>query len=367
MQNNDKGNYKYVFVCGLHRSGTSLLGRNVARMENCTGFKNTVALMDEGQFLQDVYPIAGKYGGAGRFGFDPRSHRTEASSLLTPENVVRLQASWHAYWDKSKRICVEKTPANLLMTRFLQAAFSNSYFVVIRRHPVAVSIASRRWKVSLTSLHSLLEHWLHCHEVFDQDKKYLKHVYELTYEDYIENPDKYHEEIAAFIGTRVPEPPREDKFRSVTEWRNPAGLRVPEGAMEDVSGAHNKKYFDQWCNLLARSFFKGYYRYIAEKYEPQFAKYGYSLTKGLGRSEGEPSSGGKPSNVIGALYCFGADAGAFFWRFGTRTKWYLKRHTKAVLPEFVLARIRAGRARAALSKGQSEVASPETIIREVQR
>ena len=210
------GDYKYVFVCGLARSGTSVLGRNIARLENCTGFKNTGAGSDEGQFLQDVYPIAAVYGGAGRFGFDPRAHRTETSELLTPENVARLRASWHAYWDKSKTICVEKTPGNLLMTRFLQAAFPNSYFVVIKRHPVPVSMSTQRWKINVTSLHSLFKHWLHCHEVFEEDEKYLKHVYELRYEDYVEDPDKYHQEIARFIGTRVPEAPKEDKFRYVT-------------------------------------------------------------------------------------------------------------------------------------------------------
>ena len=44
---------------------------------------------DEGQFLQDVYPTDAAYGGAGRFGFDPRAHRTETSELLTPENVAK--------------------------------------------------------------------------------------------------------------------------------------------------------------------------------------------------------------------------------------------------------------------------------------
>src|ERR1700720_4448908 len=164
MRHNDKDDCKYVFVCGLQRSGTSVLGRNVARLVNCTGFKNTGVLMDEGQFLQDVYPIDGEFGGAGRFGFDPRAHRTETSDLLTAENIARLRASWHAHWDGSKSICVEKTPANLLMTRFLQAAFPNSYFIVMRRHPVAASIATHRWKVSISSLYRLFEHWLHCHE-----------------------------------------------------------------------------------------------------------------------------------------------------------------------------------------------------------
>jgi Sulfotransferase family len=348
MQNDDKYNRKYVFVCGLPRSGTSVLGRNIGRLEDCTDFKNTGVGMDEGQFLQDVYPTAHEFGGAGRFGFDSRTHRTETSSLLTAENVARLRASWHTHWDNSKTIFVEKTPGNLLMTRFLQAAFPNSYFIVIRRHPVPVGMAAQKWKVNVTSLYSMFEHWLHCHELFEQDKKYLKHVYELRYEDYVENPGKYHEEIAPFLGTRVPDPPKEDKLRYVAHWRDEFSLRVPERAMEETSGAYNKKYFDRWCNLLRNSFFKSYYRYIARKYEPRFAKYGYSLTKGLGVSEEVLQRGGKISNAVGALCCFGADAGAFTWRLSVRSKEQLRLTTKAVLPEFVVSRIRKARQRQSL-------------------
>src|SRR5713226_319453 len=115
MQNDNRSDCKYVFVCGLPRSGTSVLVRNVGRLENCTGFGNTGVLEDEGQFLQDVYPTASEHGGDGRFGFDPRMHLTETSDLLTPENVASLRASWHPHWDKSKTIFVEKTPGNLLM------------------------------------------------------------------------------------------------------------------------------------------------------------------------------------------------------------------------------------------------------------
>ncbi len=44
----DDRRVKYVFVCGLPRSGTSVIGRNIARLENCTGLHDTGVLEDEG-------------------------------------------------------------------------------------------------------------------------------------------------------------------------------------------------------------------------------------------------------------------------------------------------------------------------------
>jgi hypothetical protein len=353
----DQTRCKYVFVGGSPRSGTSLLGRNIARMEDCTGFKNSGVYEDEGQFLQDVYPVASEYGGSSRCGFDPRMHRTETSELLTTDNIRRLHTAWHAYWDNTKTIFVEKTPENFLMTRFLQAAFPNSYFVVIRRHPVPVSIGGQKWTVNMTSLNRMFEHYLHCYTLFEQDRKYLKHVYELTYEDYVENPDKYHQEIAAFIGTRVPEPPKEDTFRIVLQWRNPLGLRVPERTMETASAVYSKKYFDRWSYFLTRSPFKGYYRYIARKFEPEFAKYGYSLIKGFVETEEALDRGSKISAVLGFIYCLLADVGALLRRTATGTKGHMKRIVKGLLPEFVLNRIRQARQRRLLSKGAAEISA----------
>ena len=326
--------WRYVFICGLHRSGTSLLGRNVARLENCTGFKDTGVIEDEGQFLQDVYPTAKVYGGAGKFGFDPRAHLTETSPLLTPENALKLRQSWERYWDQTKAIRVEKTPGNLLKTRFLQAVFPDSYFIVIRRHPVAVSMANQRWKVSLAPLHSLFEHWLHCHALFEEDKKYLKHVYELSYEDYVRDSDKYHEEIATFIGTRV-----------------------PEGVMESVTGAYNQKYFNRWSDLLNNSPFKRYYQYISVKYQPRFAKYGYPLTKGFGVKEERPHKGEETSATVGALYCLTADACALVVRLATRSMGYIKTQLRARLPQPLKARIKHAFQKISLSKKQQNVVS----------
>ena len=80
-----KNQIKHVFVCGLHRSGTTPLARSIAKLKGTTSFENTGVVMDEGQFLQDVYPPDVIYGSAGRFGFAPKAHLTEHSPLLTQQ------------------------------------------------------------------------------------------------------------------------------------------------------------------------------------------------------------------------------------------------------------------------------------------
>jgi hypothetical protein len=284
---------KYVFVCGLQRSGTTVLVRNVGKLTNCTAFENTGAVMDEGQYLQDVYPPDSAYGGAGNFGFDPRAHLTEESTLLTPQNVSRLLRSWEVYWDRNKTIRVEKTPANLLKTRFLQAAFPDAYFIVIKRHPVPVSLASQKqW--SRKPLHRLLDHWLRCHEIFDEDKTHLSRLYELSYEDFIKAPRKLLLEIATFLGT---------------EFSDSLGGEITE--------VYNKQYFDRWDQMVRSSHFKSYYRCVAGLYEERFRKYGYSLAP-LSSAAAFRSNGCQP--ICQPLLYLGAEGCCALWRAGIRLR-----------------------------------------------
>jgi hypothetical protein len=298
---------KYVFVCGLHRSGTTILAQKIGELKNCTAFENTGAIMDEGQHLQDIYLPDYVYGGVGKFGFASEAHLTEDSPLLTPGNISRLRQSWEGYWDRNKTIRIEKTPGNLLMTRFLQAAFPNSYFVVIERHPVAVSLASQKW--SKTSLHRLFEHWLQCREIFEKDKRYLKNLCELSYESYIENPNQYLAKVASFIGTEF------------------------SPALHIETDVHNKKYFERWAQMLQSSAFKSYYRALATKYENRFTEYGYSLVP-VGMET--TISTREEALLTSALFC-GADIYCSLWRVTMRLRAWLLKNARSLCPDKIRA------------------------------
>jgi hypothetical protein len=193
----EAGNHRFLYIGGLHRSGTSTVFRCLREHPLISGFNDTGATEEEGQHLQSVYPPATAYGGPGRFGFHPGAHLTEASDLVTADNRLRLFEEWKAHWDLSKPVLLEKSPPNLIRARFLQKLFPNSYFVIVTRHPIAVSYATQKW--TYTSLAELIEHWLVCHERFRQDEEHLKRLLVLSYEDFVEQPQTALTKIYSFL------------------------------------------------------------------------------------------------------------------------------------------------------------------------
>lgn len=195
---------RLVFVAGLHRSGTTPLARVLSSHPEISGFSGTGVKEDEGQHLQDVYPPAREYGGAGRFASDPRAHLTEDSPLATPESGRRLLAAWAPYWNLERRLLLEKSPPNLLMTRFLQALFPDARFVVVVRHPVVVALSTRKWSGPAAGIGSLLEHWLTAHETFLADLAHLRRVHVVRYEQLVAEPERTLAALARFLELSQP-------------------------------------------------------------------------------------------------------------------------------------------------------------------
>ncbi len=207
--------HRILFIGGLHRSGTTPLAQWIAQHPEVSALHGTGVYMDEGQHLQDLYPTAAAHGGPGRFAFDAGAHLTETSPLVSADARARLWAAWSPYWDLAKPVLVEKSPPNLLRTRFLQAVFPGAYFLVIMRHPIAVAYATKRWskrhrrvpaalarRLSLAQAPAgaLIRHWITAHERLLADAPHVEHLRIVRYEDLVADPEGTLQSVFEFLG-----------------------------------------------------------------------------------------------------------------------------------------------------------------------
>jgi len=215
-----------------------------------SGFSATAAPEDEGQHLQTVFPPAKLYGGPGRFAFNPESHLTEISDLITDAGKQQLMREWGAYYDLTKKLLLEKSPPNLVRSRFFQAVFPNSRFVFIVRHPIAVAMATQKW--SGTSVVELILHWYTAHRILFDDFAKLQRGLIFRYEDFVRTPQFYLDEICKLVGI---------------------GSFQPREGVAD----HNQKYLSQWLLRYERE--KDLLLRMYPDVSAFLSQFGYSLTE----------------------------------------------------------------------------------------
>ena len=196
---------RYLFIGGLHRSGTSLVNRLANALPGAGGITGSAAPENEGVYLQGAIPHTAQSGRPMHFATDPAQHMTEDHPLNRLETVTRLERDWAPWFAPGLRWRVEKSPVNLTRMRLLQQLFPMAQFIVVLRHPEAVAASVASWVEGPSS--ALIDHWIAAQAQMLADLPYLHAVMVLRYEDVTADPERALRRIAAFLDLPTAELP----------------------------------------------------------------------------------------------------------------------------------------------------------------
>ena len=188
---------RFVFVAGLHRTGTSILSRILGSHPAISSIEGAPVPENEGCYLQGAIPHTAQDGRPGHFATDPGQHLTEHSPYNTLETQQRLLSDWSGWFDRSHDWWLEKSPVNLTRMRLYQQLFPTSQFIVILRHPQIMAAALAKWVDE--DLGALVAYALDGYDLLRKDLSYLHAVQVIRYEDLITCPDAVRRSLLAFL------------------------------------------------------------------------------------------------------------------------------------------------------------------------
>eukprot|EP00587_Corethron_hystrix_P000395 CAMPEP_0113302880 /NCGR_PEP_ID=MMETSP0010_2-20120614/3525_1 /TAXON_ID=216773 ORGANISM="Corethron hystrix, Strain 308" /NCGR_SAMPLE_ID=MMETSP0010_2 /ASSEMBLY_ACC=CAM_ASM_000155 /LENGTH=378 /DNA_ID=CAMNT_0000156777 /DNA_START=187 /DNA_END=1320 /DNA_ORIENTATION=+ /assembly_acc=CAM_ASM_000155 len=182
--------HRFVWITGLHYSGTSLLNYIVQSHPRASGHLGVTTNMDEGQWLQAEYPPATKFGGTCRFMFRQKSFMDENHELATNTTRACLYADWARYWDLRRPVLIEKSPPSILQLRFRERLFPDvAASVVVVRHPLYACVAKRKKGGALfhpSAVQHALDGWLAAHDYLRESLPHLARYAVLQFEDFFQ-------------------------------------------------------------------------------------------------------------------------------------------------------------------------------------
>jgi hypothetical protein len=301
-----------IFVGGLQRSGTTLTAQVIATHPLITGLSGTPSAHDEGEHLQDVYPngytmglevlharrgplglpglsrAIGDRGVTTHWAYHPSAHLTPADASRFPQARHRLLKQWRPYVENpAATILVEKSPTNVMKTRWLQEEFAESTFVIVTRHPVMQALAVMKWgtrrnRVGLGLSH-IVNHWFTAMDCYRDDASELRRTMVVTFEDFLISPTSSLRVLSEHVGVDPSGfvldtgPAREDQY--LQYWRFFAGLDRSEPFSTTIpQRTPTRKLIVPIERVVATLFGPSIAHRIDREYGSRLAEYGYSMT-----------------------------------------------------------------------------------------
>jgi len=198
---------KFIFIIGLHRSGTTFLLDIFRRQHNISGLKyvHNNFHKNEGQYYQKVLKTDEELGWIGKIAYSENAHQTEESEILKKYNAEDFFNSLKPnLQNPTSNVIVEKSPPYITQTRLLQKMFPNSYFVVIIRHPIFNTLSTKEFVKNRYEAdeHELMNHWFKAHKILFEDLKYINNKIVLTYEELANNTLKVINALEEFVNEK---------------------------------------------------------------------------------------------------------------------------------------------------------------------
>lgn len=212
----------FLFICGLHRSGTTLITKMIGAHPDVEVFPTTWAPSNEGQHLQSSLPTDVMIGGPGAFALPGRERNLLYGTAGAPEVFKSILKSWSRYANFDRKVFAEKSPPNIIRTRILQDIFPKTKFLFVLRHPIPTALATEKFKKNpgTESITQTLENWCTAHEIMLEDVGYLESYLLVRFEDFVHNSKH---------------------LNCVTEF-----LDLPKYAASERVYDTNKRYFEDW-------------------------------------------------------------------------------------------------------------------------
>jgi hypothetical protein len=198
-----------VFIIGLNKSGTSLLYLMMSKHSELSAVRSYQILKEpksgkrkamlhmadygigEGQRIPGIPQKMGLKGGPGRWAAPQfiKEYKLNETNVECGDREALTLAYERGIVDPSKRL-LEKSPPNLLRSRYLQALFPDATFIATIRHPMANVAANAKKKSNWGSVSEQAYHWNQAYQNLLIDKEKLSSFMLVKYEEMVKNTEK---------------------------------------------------------------------------------------------------------------------------------------------------------------------------------